>query len=396
MSKKTTGDTSPKPRRVRWLIAAAVIAVLLIVAAIVLRPYYAMPPESRDQLLAMLASYSTAAAAIEARPDDDRVAFEKMLGKMEILLDKPIDWREDTCPPRQFARMRQHEAKVRALPGFDRRLNQIVADGFVLRQEQGIDAEIFGGNNFRTWLQLELLLAADEARSGAPSAAVDRLDKLLTINEGFFKTPYLVYVLIGSRLEREIDAAILHALPRLAEDGIVRLRERLLKRGDPVHAFIDAMKTEVSVMVDVVTTTIPGPLAESDIGRALWNLAGALGYRDREILTYISLTAREAANFQDWYEAGGVGLPSSVIGESARYSFLMTYGSPDYRRMLVGPVQQVAARRAVLATLDAELRHRRDGVARPAPLTFAPGRRIEFGQDAYCLIEESPDAPEFY
>jgi len=385
-----------RPFRKRRLIAAGIAVVLAIVAAVVLRPYYAMPPESRDELMALLAECRATAAAVAARPIEDRAAFEKMLSNMAVLLDTPIDWREDACPPRQFTRTPLHEAKLRALPGFDRRLEDIVDGGFVLQQDLGVDAEMFGVPPFQNWLRLELLLAAQEARGDDPGAAVARLGRLLTVTEGVLQTPYLFYAMTGMTFEREIDATALHVLPRLAEDDLTALRARLAGRADPVYGVLDAMKTDLAYMVEAVSNTIPEPLAESGVGRALWNLAGAVGYRDREILTYISFSAGEAANFRAWYEAGGAGAPPSDVHDRARHSFLVSIGWPNYERVVTLATEQVAARQAVLATIDAELSHRRHGTPRPVRTTFAERRHVQSGDDCYCLIEDTQDEPEFY
>jgi hypothetical protein len=367
-----------------FLAIAGLVAVVAAAAAVVYRPYYSMP-ENPAALTEQLVAARAVAEQVAARPVADRQLLESVLDKMAIMLKGRFHWEKAGCPPPELADWKRHEAKLLAIPGFDRKLAQLTDGGFVLQQPRGVAAEPLPVGPLQVWFSLQLLTAVREVENGFPDSALERLGHLTTIVAGLYDTPYFLFVMLGTGAEIALQKTVLYLASELPAPALASLQAGLAALPDPVAAFLAAMPVETAFMAATLGGSAPEPVAASGSGRALWKFAAATGYLERETLRYVQLVGRESENLRQWHESGLGGAPQSVVTEDLPYSPIVRMGWPAFEAMIIQPAATLVRRKAVGRTLEAEAAYRAGAAAQVDRLAVGGDQKIVLTDGRYCF-----------
>jgi len=352
----------------RWwrksALALGVIVVgLLIAAAIVLRPYYRMPPD-REELSKRLASFHELAQSIEARPDRDRRLFYEMIEDAAPMLRMEFEWTESECPPKAVRQWKKHEAKYPAVPGFDRKIQTIVKDGFVLQQPIAVDTKFPKMKATIRWFGLEALTAVRHAAEGDNAAATKRLEYLAAIDQGFYDSRIIYFVMLASHLEAIYQKATLALLPQLSDRQLADVEKHYSEFPNPAMLLADAIRLEAVAIEELFETN----RLEMTGSFRMWLLRAALrlGYAEREKWMLVSFLDRQIRTIEQWAAAGATtALPEAFSREELKYSPLSVMAMPDLSGVARGVQRTLRQRAAVLEALRAEKAFRQDSTPRP-------------------------------
>jgi len=366
----------------------AILCLLLVAAAIYLYPYFRMPPESKAELDANLATYQAAGREMAARPKEGRQALEALIKEMDPLLQKQKDWPQgEGCPPYEIPQLKAQEPIINQLQSFGSRFQVMMYSHFALQQDADFNAEIMRFYPIRQFIYWELGGAVLDFHEGRRAEAIQRLAAMIKFDNVLFQTPALIYNMMAIALNVKIYPVIVFILPRLTEIEIDQLVEMLKVLPDARTALIQAMEVEMAE----VTQMLDGLRANPDTKDPLIHLARVTGYLKRERYQYLSFAGREIKAMQDWVSAGGKDPYRSPIGLELKYCPFVSMSWPNSTSLMEKAAGEMQRRQAVIAAIQMvrERNHASDKKTVELPYLASSGDnpgRFVINQEYGCIL----------
>jgi len=341
------------------LIVLALIVLAVIVAAIVLRPYFTMPDVDQDALHAKLTEWQAGVAEMENRPKADREALNNLLQQHRDFLRKDLDWKQE-CPPfdREAVQACSEEIE-QAIADIDKRLEAILADGFVLQQSTDPEADFLPLAETMRTVKYELIAMMGEVEQKQYAPATDRWLRLADFNAGFAATPSLLYTMLNISMQKVMMPALDCIKADLPTDQLERIVARLEKWPDAEEQFIRSMQAETAIIVDLFGQegsyqNVPG-------GSFLLWFADKSNFIERERMVLISLADRQLTDIENWRTSDRQGAPidNTEYQDAFQYSLLVPIAWPNVVKLFEKVVDGEQLNKDLLTALRAELQSRK-------------------------------------
>ena len=384
------------------LIIVLVLGLLILAAAVFLYPYYRMPPESKSQLDAALATYQAAGREMAARPKADREALETLIQEVKPLLEKQKDWpKGEGCPPYDVKQLLEQESIIKQLQSYGTRFQAMMYSHFTLQQDADMDAEIMQFTFIRQFIYWLLGGAVLDFQQGRRMDTISRIAAMIKFDNVLFQTPTLIYNMMAVALNMKIYQAIVFIMPHLTEGEIDQLADMLKKMPDARAALIQAMEIETTGLIQMLDAYQTNPDAIDKAGkpiskdeksmRTLFRLARSTGYLKRERYQYLSFVGREIKAMQAWVNAGGKEPYRSPVGREIIYCPLVANSWPNWATLMEKASDDLQRRQAVIAALQMVRERNRAGDKKTVELPYlassggSPGRLV-INQDYGCIL----------
>jgi hypothetical protein len=376
------------------LIALVVVLVTaLIIAAIVFRPYYKMPPESKQDLDTKLAEYEAVVLEVRDRPEQDRQALDDLVSEMKQTIESGKLWL-DECPPYTPESLEANKSTIDRVAAFEEQFAAILDDGFLIQHDGHNMADYPDFPTVRMFVYQQVATAVINRNAGDKDQMLARLGTVVQIIDGLEHVPSLLFVMMGFVGESRLNEAVVYLLPSLDTAEISILRKKIAGLPDVRIRVLAGMKAMIAGFTELIDcyrygTEIPGLPEGADRGKPLgrWSgIAKATGFLTIERFKYISFAAGEIDAMQQWLNAGGKGELPAFNRERAKYALLAQMAWPDHSHLMNKAVEKMENRAAVLEAMDLELKRREAESKTKIELPYDDDKKIVLNSEYGCIV----------